>query len=157
MQVGRQILLRCARSLSESTEPGTGGRGRHTGARRRPRRRVGWLEAPRSQPVAIWALVAAAAVVREGGRVLRSVWLAVRYVFRCPGSQICPPFHDLALCRVRERARRRVEVSPKLADVRSNLVFHVCCEFSLDQQHVSTSPGIAICKIHDGVHKNRME
>jgi len=119
-QVGRQMLLHCARGLSESTELGSGGRGRRTGARRRPRRRVGWLEVPQSHLVAIWALVAAAVVVRESGSVLGSEWLAVCYSFWCPRSQVRRPFHVLPLCCVREWARRRVE-APNLAEVRSQL------------------------------------
>ena len=40
--------------------------------------------------MAIWVLVAAAAMVREGGSVLGSVWSTVRNAFRCPGSQVHP-------------------------------------------------------------------
>jgi len=67
--------------------------------------------------VAIWALVAAAAVVRKGGSILGSVWLAVRDMFRYPGSQVRPLFHVLAASCEGEG-----EVAGgKLVEVRSNL------------------------------------
>ena len=64
--------------------------------------------------MAIWALASAAAVVREGGRVLGSVWSAIRDAYRCPKCQVHPPFHVLALYLVRERVRRRVGAAPKV-------------------------------------------
>jgi len=95
------------RSLNELTDLENGG----TGARCRPRHRVGWLEVPRGRPVAISALVAAAVVaaaivVREGGSGRGQVWLAVHDAFRCLGSQVCHPFHVLDLCCVWEQARQ---------------------------------------------------
>jgi len=117
-QVGYQIFLRCAQNLSESTKPEIGGRGRPTGAHRRPRRRIGWLEGPRGHPVAIWALVATAAVVRESGSVL-----GVRMVSRLRCVSVSDESGTSSVscsCSVSyERARRWVEAAPKLADVHS--------------------------------------
>jgi len=47
-QLGCLILQCCARSLSNLTKPEPGGCRQHTGARRRPRRCIGWLGVPRS-------------------------------------------------------------------------------------------------------------
>jgi len=65
-----------------------------------------------------------------------------------------------------KHAKRKKSSTPPRALERSKLILVImlCAEcsmfvvsFSLDHRRASTSPGIATCKIHDGVQENRME
>ena len=81
-----------------------------------------------------------------------------------------PPASRSGLIRrqivILKHIKRKKRSTPPRALERSNLILVIvlCAEysmfvvsFSLDHRHASTSPGIAICKIHDGVQEDRME